>query len=450
MTDPTPDNPDDELVRLRAEVARLEHELADTRPIAVAERPTEPPEHGRTGVWRPILATVLIALAALLAPLAIVATWAHDEISDTDRYVETIAPLASDPAVQDAVIQRITNEIFDRLDVKAVTQDAVNALADRGLPPRAVTTLGALATPLTNAIRSFVEEQVGRLVRSQEFEDAWVAANREAHTQMVAVLTGETSDAVQVSEGKVSVNLATVIETVKGRLVDRGFTLAERIPTVNAQFTILQSADLTKAQTAFRVLSALARTLPWLALILLGVGVFVARSRRRALVAGSLAVAAAMLLLGIALNAFRVVYLDAVPPDQLSPGAAAAVYDTLAHFIRLNLRAVLVLFLAVAAFAWVTGPGPTPTAVRRGGTSAIDVLRHGSDRAGLNTGRFGIAVDAYRTPLRAVVLGIALLVYVLAAHPTGAFTLIVLGCTLVALLVIELLARPPTPVSREE
>ena len=75
----------------------------------------------------------------------------------------------------------------------------------------------------------------------------------------------------------------------------------------------------------------------------------------------------------------------------------------------------------------------------------MDVLRHGSDRAGFRTGRLGTAVDEYRTPLRAVVLGIALLVYVLAAHPTGKFTLILLGCALVALLVIELLARPVAP-----
>ena len=42
-------------------------------------------------------------LVALLAPLSIVASWAHDEISDTDRYVETVTPLASNPAVQKAI-----------------------------------------------------------------------------------------------------------------------------------------------------------------------------------------------------------------------------------------------------------------------------------------------------------------------------------------------------------
>ncbi len=437
-----PDATDEEVGRLRREVARLESKLGRGAPDDVPAATNSASRGGQARVWRPVVAGVLIAVAALLAPLSVVAIWAHDQIGDTDRYVRTVEPLGSDPAVQKAVVERITKEIFDRLDVKGVTQDAVDALASRGLPPVAATSLGALSTPLASAIRTFIEEQVGRLVHSQQFEDAWVDANREAHTQMVAVLTGKTSDTVDVEGGTVSVNLATVIDAVKQRLVDRGFSLADRIPAVNAQFVILESADLARAQTAVRVLSAVANGLPWVALALLGVAIAVARSHRRALVAGALAVAASMLLLGLGLNAFRIVYLDAVPPEKLSPAAAAAVYDALTHFIRLNLRAVLVLFLAIAAIAWVSGPGTAPTAVRRGANHALDSVRHGSDRAGLDTGRLGVALDAYRTPLRAVVLGVALLVYVMAAHPTGTFTLVVLGVALLVLVVMELLARP--------
>ena len=50
-----------------------------------------------------------------------------------------------------------------------------------------------------------------------------------------------------------------------------------------------------------------------------------------------------MLLLGATLNAFRPIYLDAIPADQLPQDAAATIYDTLVQFIRLNLRALLVV-----------------------------------------------------------------------------------------------------------
>jgi hypothetical protein len=150
-----------------------------------------------------------------------------------------------------------------------------------------------------------------------------------------------------------------------------------------------------------------------------------------------------MLLLGVALNAFRAIYLDAIPTDQLPVEAAGAIYDTLAGFIRLNIRAVAVLFLAIAFIAWITGPVGAPVALRRGTTRAIGAVRSGGDRAGLNTGRFGEALGLYKTPIRVGVLGLALVIYVLRDHPTGGFALGLLVFVAVILLLVELLSRPP-------
>ena len=425
MTEPTREL--DEVAELRAEVERLKAESTG---------------RSRSGWWRPALVTVLVVLIAVLTPLGVIARWAHNEVADTDRYVESVAPLADDPAIQAAVTDQITAEITSRLQLQAVTEDAVAALQERGLSPTAATSLTALSGPLANAIEGFVRDQVAQLVASDQFQVAWEETNREAHGQMVAVLTGKDTDLVEISDNAVSVNLATVIDAVKQRLVDRGFALVERLPTVEAQFTIFQSDDITKAQSAFRLLSALNTLLPILLLVLLAAAVAVARDRRRALVAAMLAVAASMLLLGVTLNAFRMVYLDAIPTDELPVDAAAAVYDTLVWFIRLNLRALLVLSLAVAFIAWVSGPSTAAVAVRGGTSRAIGWVRAGGERAGLDTGRFGSFLGTYKAVIRGAVLGLALLIYVMADHPTGAFTLtLVVGAALV-LLVVELLARP--------
>ena len=428
-----------EVLRLRAQVAELQAQLPAGR---------RPPR--RAGWWRPWVAGVLIFVAALLAPIAVVARWAHDEVSDTDRYVETVAPLASDPAVQDAMVERITREIFTRLDVRAVTKEAVDALAEQGLPPTAATTLTALSGTLASSIESFVTDKVRQFVESQEFADAWEAANREAHTQMVAVLTGKDTEKVTITDNAVQVNLAAVINAVKARLVARGFDLAARLPEVNAQFTVFESADITKAQTAFRLLSSAALVLPFLALLLAGLAVYVARERRRTLMHVGLAFAASMLLLGVGLNAARVVYLDAVPPERLPPDAAASVYDTLVEFIRLNLRAVLVVSLAVAVGAWLSGRSSAAVATRNGIARGFAALRGGGDRIGVNTGPVGRWVYHYRTALRSVVIGGAVVVYVQAAHPTGAWTLKVVAVVVVLLLLLELLARPPAAPSVPE
>jgi hypothetical protein len=153
-----------------------------------------------------------------------------------------------------------------------------------------------------------------------------------------------------------------------------------------------------------------------------------------------------MLLLGAVLNAFRIVYLDAIPTDQIPTDAAAAIYDQVVSFVRLSLRAVLVLFLAVAAVAWVTGPEHAPTAVRRASTRALDAVRHRRDKAGLDTGPVGEFLGRYRGPIRGIIAGVVVLVYVLADHPTGAWTLKLLVVAALVLLVVELLAQPPAEV----
>lgn len=422
-----------EVERLRAEVARLQAERAER---------TEPARPERTGWWRPVVVTILVVLVAVLTPLGVVARWAHNEVADTDRYVESVSPLAADTAVQAAVTNRITNEIVTRLQIEAVTEQAIQALSERGLPPLAATSLQALGGPLSDAIESFIHDQVGNLVESDAFQTAWDEANRQAHTQMVAVLTGKDTDLVEISNNAVSVNLATVIEAVKGQLVDRGFTLAERLPTVDAQFTIFQSNDITRAQNAVRLLSALNTWLPIVVLVLLAAAVALARNRRTTLVAAMLAGAASMLVLGFLLNTFRVVYLDALPAD-VDHAAAGAVYDTLVWFIRLNLRAILVLTLAIAFVAWVSGPAPAAGRLRSGTGRAIGAVRGGGERMGLDTGRFGVFLHVNKAVIRGVVLGAALLLYAMADHPTGGFTLGLLAVAAVVLLVAEVLSRPP-------
>ena len=434
---------DEELTRLRNEVAELRAQLASQPPAQRTAETPGPAGDTRRGWWRPVLVTVLVIVAGVLAPASIVASWARDEVSNTDRYVQTVAPLANDPAVQQAIVDRVTTELFSRIDVQAVTKDAVDALAAQGLPPRVSQSLSALSVPLAGGIRSFITTQVTKLVGSQAFADAWVAANREAHTQMVAVLTGEGTDQVSVKGGTVSINLAAIIDTVKNRLSAAGFGLAERVPTVNAQFTVFESPDIAKAQTAFRVLNNLARWLPVLALLLLAAAVYVGRNRRKTLIVCALTVAGSMVLLGAALNILRPIYLNALDPSVLPTDAGAAIYDQLVGFIRLNLRAVLVVALAVAIAGWLTGPGGAAT--RRALSGAVGWLRGGAEHAGLNTGPVGSFVYTWRTALRSTIVGVAVLVYVLQAHPTGRSALTVLIFTVLALVIVEFLARPPGP-----
>ncbi|HYN17739.1 MAG TPA: hypothetical protein VEY96_06625, partial [Actinomycetes bacterium] len=374
-----------ELERLRAENAALR---AQVRQDSAAALDTEPsPGAGPVARqrWRTILATFLIVLACVLVPLSAVAVWTRNQVTNTDRYVATVAPLANDPAIQNAVADQITAQVFRYIDVQGLTNQAVDALAERGLTPALADQLRALAVPIANGVQSFTRSQVGKVVESDAFADAWVQANRVAHDELVKALTGEGGGSVTVENDTVSLNLAAFIETVKQRLVDAGFSVAARIPTVNASFVLFQSDDITRARGAFNLLNTLGVWLPIVALVLLVLGVYVAKDHRRALIGAGVGIAVSMVVLALALTVFRSIYLDAVPAAVLPHDAAAVLYDTIVAY----LRTVLVLALVVAVGALVTGQSATAVRTRQRLTAAIGRLRGGAEHAGWRTGPVG-------------------------------------------------------------
>jgi hypothetical protein len=431
-----------ELERLRAEVATLRSQLRraggdDEGGVAATGRRARQR-------WRTLIAALLLVVACVLAPLAGVAVWARNQVTNTDRYVATVAPLASDAAIQQAITDQITAQVFTYIDVQGLTTQAVDALASRGgLPPRLAEQLQALATPIASGIQSFTRTQVAKIVQSQAFADAWVQANRLAHQALVQALTGEGGGAVTIENDTVSVNLAAFIQTVKQQLVAQGFTIADRIPAVNASFVLFQSNDIPRVRAGFNLLNTLGIWLPVIVLILLVLGVYVARDHRRALVGAGLGVALGMLALGLGLAVFRSIYLNGVPAEVLPHDAAAVLYDTIVRFLRTGLRTILVLGLVVAAGAFLTGQSVTAVRSRHSLAHAIGWLRGGAEQAGLRTGPVGTWVGAHKRALRIGAVVLAALALVFWSRPTGK---VVIGLTLallVALAIIEFLARPP-------
>jgi hypothetical protein len=431
-----------ELERLRAEIAALR---AQTRHDGPAGEDTGRPPGGRPPGgrrrWRTVVATLLIVIACVLAPLSVVAIWTRNQVTNTDRYVATVSPLADDPAIQQAIADQITAQVFTYIDVRGLTDQVTQALTERGgLRPQVAAQLQALSVPITNGVQSFAREQIGKIVASDAFANAWVQANRTAHAELVKALTGEGGGAVTVENDTVSVNLAAFIQTVKAQLVASGFTLAERIPEVNASFVLFQSKDVTRVRSGFNLLNTLGVWLPVLAIVLLVLGVYVAKDHRRALVGAAVGVAVSMVVLALALTIFRSIYLDAVPASVLPHDAAAVLYDTIVRFLRLGLRTILVLALVVAAGAFLTGQSVTAVRTRQGLSNAIGWLQ---GRAGFSTGPVGAWVYANKRALRIGAVTLAALVLVFWGRPTGK---VVLGLTLallVVLAIIEFLGRRP-------
>ncbi|SEE86084.1 hypothetical protein [Streptomyces sp. Ag109_O5-10] len=412
----------DDVRELRARVAALESARA------------RPPRHR----VRSLLAAVLVVVGCLLAPLAVVASWAADQVGDTDRYVSTVAPLASNADVQDAVADRATDALMSHLDLPALLADV--APADR---PRLQQALGGrLGDALEGAVRSFVHDKAREVAASGAFRTVWTDANRKIHSSLDKALTGSGGGAVQLTGDSVTLDIGPLVDQVKQRLVDAGLTPAEHIPAVHTDFTLVRSDQVGKVKTYVRLLQLAGDWLPVLAVLLVAAGVLLAVRRRRALVAGCLAVAVTTGLLGIGLRVFRVFYLDRLPAG-VSPGAAAAVYDALTHFLRTGVRMVVALAVVVALAAWLSGPGRYAGLLRGLWTSGIGAVRATADRAGLRTGPVGPFVHRCRAWITWVLVAVAVLVYLLWPFPTGWVVVGIALCLLFVLAVTEFLATPP-------
>ena len=70
---------------------------------------TLPRRRGRTTA-----SIALVVIASVLLPLAGATVWVRNLVLDSARYVDTVAPLSSNPAVREAVATRVERGGCDR------------------------------------------------------------------------------------------------------------------------------------------------------------------------------------------------------------------------------------------------------------------------------------------------------------------------------------------------
>ena len=389
--------------------------------------------------WRTPLAVLLIILGCVLAPLSVLGVWTANQISDTNTYVANMAPLIQDPAIQNALTNKLTSEIVAKLDVKGRTDQAAAELTAKGFT-QAGTLLQGVSGSVASGVQGFVHSAVQKAVTGPRMAVAWTQVNRAGHQALVAVLSGRggKNGAVKVSNGQVTLDVAPLEAVAKQDLVARGLTIAAKIPITHTTFALFPSKNLAKAQKAYRLVNDLKIVLPILTLVLLGLGVWAARGHRRALIGAGLGFAASMLVLGAGLAIARAIYLNSVPASA-SADAAAAAFDILVRFIKTGLRTLLVVGLIVAAGAFFTGPSRAAVGTRSAFSSGLGRLRRGGESAG----PIGTWTYAHRQPLRIGAVALAALIFVFWGRPTAVVTIVIAVLLLVVLGLIELIGRPP-------
>jgi hypothetical protein len=384
-----------------------------------------------------VLVSLLLVLGTILTPITMVALYVRTQVNDTGRYVSTVAPLASNPAIQAYVADDITNRLFAEVDVESYVKSVLPPVAD------------PIAAPISTALQTFVHTTVLKIVQSQQFYNLWVAANRLAHSSLVKVLTGSGSGVVTSKNGVVTLDLSGLLTQVQQALAQSGLTIFSRIPIakLSAQIPLFQSKDLYKIRHGVGAFNKIAFVLPFVVIALFGGAIFLSRNRRKGFLAAAIGFAIGALILAIGLTIGRSLYLNAATSADLPHDAAAAAFDTMIRLLHKSVRAALTLSVIVIIAVFFAGPSRLANWFRGRVRAGANWLGKASDDAGWTWLSPKGFVVRTKPQLRIATAAIAFAVLVLWDRPTGFVVFWTAVIVLAILVLIEFFGREPLPPS---
>jgi hypothetical protein len=379
---------------------------------------------------RGLTAWVLLVVAALLFPIALTAFWAQKTLVDTQRYVETVAPLAEDPTIQQAVATQVTTAINNQIDQSGKVDQI---LADF---PK----LQPLAGPITAGLHNLVGTTVDKVVTSDQFSSLWVGINQRVQQGVIKVLESDASNGPITLQGdQVILDTGDLIDAVKQQLVDRGFTWAANLPVpsvADRQIVLLTSPQLAQARIAYQIAQPISQWLIFFVLLLFLAAVLVAVRRARMVVGVGIA-----LLLGALVIRLGLAYGETQVALNLSGTTWAiaqnAFFTILTTYLVTALRAAFVLGLVLAIVGWYLSGTASANASRAYIAKLLDGAGAGAGDTAL--GKVGAWFARTRTFWRFAIPVVAVLILLFQSPLSGSTILWVALLAAVAFVVLEFL-----------
>lgn len=275
-------------------------------------------------------AALLVLVATLLTPFLVTATWLSSTLDSTDAYVDTVAPLADEPALR--------RELADQMTRAAVAE--IQDYVPVGVPDTIEATARAAA------------EQV---VKDPEFPKFWREANRDAHEEFLRVMNEDGA-----SGGWVTVDLSPLMQGLYEMLAeDTGLPLSG-LPAPELRVPVARESQIAEYRTEYRIVDGSAFVLAVIWIVLIGLAVLVGhgwRGRLRVLGSAALGLALGALLVRIATSPLADVAARQAEPG--TRGLAALILDVVGNSLesRATLIAVVAVVCGVALLAVTLLPG---------------------------------------------------------------------------------------------
>ena len=405
---------------LKARIATLEAKEAEL----------ESAQAGRRFSGRGFTAWVLVVVAALLFPIALTSFWAQKTLLDTQRYVETVAPLAKDPTIQDAVATQVSTAINNQIDASGKVEEI---LADF---PK----LQPLAGPITAGLHNLVNTTVDKVVTSDQFAGLWAEVNTRVQQGVVKVLSSDASEGpITIQGDQIILDTGDLITAVKQRLVDRGFTWAQNLPVPPAadrQIVLLTSPQLAQARLAYQIAQPVSQWLIFVVLLLFVIAVLVAVRRARMVIAVGVSIILGALVVRLALS-YGSMQLELNLSGTTWAVAQNAFVLIITQYLVAAVRAAFVLGLVLAVVGWYLSDTTSAKASR----AYLSKVLNGAGASAGDTalGRVGGWFARTRTFWRFAIPALAVLVLLFSTPLTGSTILWTTVVAVLAFVVLEIL-----------
>jgi hypothetical protein len=302
---------------------------------------------------RSILVWTLVVIASVIALVSAMTVWTKRQLLDTDAWVNSSSEVLAEPKVQTALSARLTDLLYQRVDVQGQLQQQ--------LPPQAK----ALAPVAAAAVKSASGRVIEAFLASPAAQDLWERLNRRAHTALVNVLEGNEGGRISTKNGDVVLDLRPLLQRIEGRLgiVDRVRPEADE---TTGEIVILRSNQLDAAQKAVQAIKVLS---VWLVLLVLGLyalAIYLARGHRRTVLQGC---GVGFVLVGLILLIVRRVLgnviIDSLVPNESGKEAGNIVWLIETNLLR-DIGIAMIAYGIVAIVAgYLAGPGRWATAIRQ-------------------------------------------------------------------------------------
>jgi hypothetical protein len=300
---------------------------------------------------RMVVARVLVVLAAVFAVLGLLAGFVRWQALDNDTFTVTAGELIANDQVRNEIALRLTDELFQNVDVAARLEERLPSEQD------------ALAPIVAAGVRELTNRAAVRLLERPRPQQVWLASLSRTHEQLLRLLDDDLT-ALSTSDGVVVLDLRPLVIQLGDEVAVFG-RLATALPEDAGAIEIMESRELEQAQDITQLLKTLGTFLWLVAPILAAIALWIARGNRRAILRMLAIAAIATGLVEVVLVRFARRYvLDNLVANPSAEPAVRDAWDILTRQLTDGGRTLIGIGIVLLVGVWFAGATRSATAVR--------------------------------------------------------------------------------------